>query len=115
MNYEIPNQVEDDMLLLFGHPLYSKYMKTKTISEKCEWQWVSVTTSQSVVVNYPSDGLLPEYSQKLGGLPHGNYYSIEGANHLEVRDMSNSSEGDVSRTRFNQIWDRDDIFGTDKR
>ena len=92
-------------------------MKTKIIYEECEWQWVSVTETRSVVVNYPSDGLLPEYSQKLQGLPSGNYYSIDGANHLEVRNMSNSSEGDITRTRFNQIWDRgvDDFFRTELR
>jgi hypothetical protein len=90
-------------------------MKTKIISEECEWQWVLVTTSQSVAVNYPSDGLLPEYSQKLQGLPSGNYYSIDGANHLEVRDMSNSPQGDLTKIEFNKIWDRTDIFHTEKR
>jgi hypothetical protein len=90
-------------------------MKTKIISEECEWQWVLVTTSQSVAVNYPSDGLLPEYSQKLQGLPSGNYYSIDGANHLEVRDMSNSSQGDITYDTFYDIFNRSDIFGIEER
>jgi pimeloyl-ACP methyl ester carboxylesterase len=47
----------------------------KTIApppDECEWQWVYVTKTTNVSVNYPSDGLLPEYTQKLQGIPSGN-------------------------------------------
>lgn len=89
----------------------------KFISPVCEWQWVYVTKTSTVSVNYPSDGLLPEYTQKIEGLPGGNIYTVEGANHLEVTNMSNSSQGDITRTRFNQIWDRriGDFFRTNER
>ncbi|NOQ27853.1 MAG: hypothetical protein GQ564_21030 [Bacteroidales bacterium] len=85
--------------------------------DECEWQWVYVTTTSTVSVSYPSDGLLPEYTQKLEGIPGGNIYKVTGANHMEVTNMSNSSQGDITRTRFDQIWDRQlgDFFRTNKR
>jgi hypothetical protein len=44
-------------------------------------------------------------------------YKVEGANHLEITDMSNSPQGDITETRFNQIWNRgtDDFFHTERR
>ena len=83
--------------------------------DECEWEWVYVTKTERVSVNYPSDGLLPEYTQKLQGIPGGNIYHVEHANHLEVTDMSNSSEGDLTYDSFYDIWERSDIFGTKKR
>ncbi|MCK4664107.1 MAG: hypothetical protein KAT68_14665 [Bacteroidales bacterium] len=82
----------------------------------CEWKWVLVTTTQYVTVNYPSDGLLPEYTQKLKGIPGGNIYRVLGANHLEVRDMSNCPR-DNTKIKFNEIWTRPywDFFHTEKR
>jgi hypothetical protein len=47
--------------------------------------------TRTITVNYPSDGLLPQYTQELQGIPPGNRYKIEGANHKEVFDISNSS------------------------
>lgn len=88
------------------------------LPDECVWQWVYVTETRRVAVSYPSDGLLPEYSQKLQGLPGGNYYHVNGANHLEVRNMSNSSQGDITKIRFDQIWDDrqpGDFFRTPKR
>ena len=84
---------------------------------ECEWKWVYVTETSYVTVNYPSDGLLPEYTQKLNNLPGGNYYHVSGANHLEVRDMSNSPQGDLTEIEFNKIWNRPslDFFHTEER
>lgn len=91
-------------------------VQVKIIPDECVW--VYVTETRRVAVNYPSDGLLPVYSQKLQGLPGGNYYHVNGANHLEVRNMSNSSQGDITKIRFDQIWDDrqpGDFFRTPKR
>ena len=80
-----------------------------------EWQWQQRT--RYVTVNYPSDGLLPQYTQQLQGIPVGNRYKIEGANHIEVGNMSNSSQGDKTRDIFNEIFSRQDrdFFHTAKR
>lgn len=74
------------------------------------------------MVNYPSDGFLPIYSQELQGVSaySGNRYYIEGANHVEVRDMSNSKlngvPNDGTRNKFNMIFDRtNDFFNTPQR
>jgi hypothetical protein len=61
------------------------------------------------------DGLLPAYTQQIEGLPNGNIYKVEHANHIEVTDMSNSPDGDLTKIEFDKIWERDDIFGIDKR
>jgi len=74
-----------------------------------EWQWVT----RMVSVNYPSDGLLPEYTQVLQNIPPDNIYKVEGANHLEVTDMSNSPQGDITANRFREIFRRRDWFHTD--
>jgi hypothetical protein len=45
----------------------------------------------------------------------GNVYEVQGANHLEVRNMSQSSGGDNTRAQINLIWDRQqpgDFFKT---
>ena len=82
--------------------------------EDCgEWKWVQRT--RYVSVNYPSDGLLPQYTQELQGIPNDNKYKVEGANHIEVRNMGFSPQGDITRLRFNQIFDRKDWFGTVKK
>lgn len=85
--------------------------------DDCEWQWIYVTETSSVSVNYPSDGLLPEYTQKLQGIPGNNIYRVDGANHLEVTKMSNSPE-DNTYIEFEKIWNRQpsyDFFNTPKR
>jgi hypothetical protein len=48
----------------------------------------------------------------------GNVYEVQGANHLEVRNMSQSSGGDNTRAQFNKIWDNrpeNDFFLTPVR
>ncbi len=80
-----------------------------------EWQWRQCT--RTVMVNYPSDGLLPQYTQELEDVPVNNRYKIEGANHIEVGNMSNSSQGDLTRDKFNEIFNREnnDFFNTPTR
>lgn len=84
-----------------------------------QWVWMQVT--YNVMVNYPSDGFLPQYTQELQNIPSGNRYKIMGANHVEVRDMSNSylngQPNDATKLKFNQIWDRQlgDFFRTDRK
>ncbi len=81
-----------------------------------KWEWKQQT--RYVSVNYPSDGLLPQYTQELQGIPEGNRYKVEGANHLEVRDMSNSKlngqPNDGTYQRFDEIFGRDDWFKIEK-
>ncbi|MDP2423296.1 MAG: hypothetical protein U1C46_09255 [Bacteroidales bacterium] len=73
-----------------------------------QWEWREFT--RWVSVNYPSDGLLPKYTQELQNIPTGNRYYVPGANHLEVRNMSNSTlngqPNDVTKARFNEIFNR---------
>ena len=70
---------------------------------------------QNIKINYPSDGLLPSYTQQLKGIPHGNVYRVDFANHLEVRNMSKCPQGDGTYNTFTLILNRNDIFGTPKR
>jgi hypothetical protein len=74
-----------------------------------EWVWQQRT--RYVSVNYPSDGLLPQYTQELQGITWNNRYKILGANHMEVLDMSNSTlngqPNDGTRLRLSEIFDRD--------
>ena len=68
--------------------------------------------------NYPSDGLLAEYTQKLQGIPPGNIYRIQNANHISLLNLSYKGvEGDNTKIQFNLIWDRNpgDFFRTDER
>ncbi|MDA9317077.1 hypothetical protein N9Q58_04095 [Polaribacter sp.] len=85
--------------------------------EDCgEWRWVQRT--RHISVNYPSDGLLPQYTQELQGITNSNKYKVNGANHIEVRNMSNSNlsgqPNDATRKRFNEIFNRPfpDFFRT---
>ena len=78
-------------------------------------------TDNIVGVFYPSDGFLPIYSQELQGVTasSGNRYYIEGANHVEVRDMSNSTlngvPNDATQDRFNKIFNKSGFFNTPTR
>ena len=66
--------------------------------------------------NYPSDGLLAEYTQKLQGIPPGNIYRIQNANHISLLNLSYKGvEGDNTRIQFDLIWNRQDWFKTDRR
>ena len=81
------------------------------------WEWQERT--RWITVNYPSDGLLPKYTQELQDIPSGNKYQITGANHMELLDMSNSTlngvPNDATYEVFEQIFDRQlgDFFRTD--
>jgi hypothetical protein len=81
--------------------------------EDCgEWKWVQRT--RYISVNYPSDGLLPQYTQELQGIPFGNRYKVEGANHIEVRNMTTDGNGiDETAVEFRRIFNRQDWFRTD--
>jgi len=76
-----------------------------------EWVWKQRT--RYISVNCPSDGLLPQYTQELQGIPWGNRYKVNGANHLEVRNMSAGSV-DETKDVFDDIFDRipGDFFRT---
>lgn len=67
-------------------------------------EWVT----RDVAVNYPSDGLLPQYTQEIEDIPEGNKYKVSGANHIEVRDMThNRTDVDETYDEFVKIFDRD--------
>ena len=82
--------------------------------EDCgEWKWVQRT--RYISVNYPSDGLLPQYTQELQGIPFGNRYKVEGANHIEVRNMTTDGNVvDETYEEFIKIFNRipGDFFRT---
>ncbi|MBK9291889.1 MAG: hypothetical protein IPM52_09720 [Bacteroidetes bacterium] len=72
------------------------------------WDWVPRT--RFVSVNTPNDGLLPKHTQVLNNIPAENIYRVYGANHLEIRNMSqctlNGQPNDAMRQRFNEIFNR---------
>jgi len=70
-----------------------------------------------MTVNHPSDGFIPSYSQDRTSLPASNRYFINGANHIELLNMSNSRQNgvpnDATRVRLNEVFTgRNDIFLT---
>jgi hypothetical protein len=78
---------------------------------------VGVDVTQNVTVNYPTDGLLPQYVQDFKTSPDPNFkYHIKGANHIEVRNMSksklNGQLNDDTKKTFNLIFDRTGWFYT---
>ena len=88
-------------------------------SQECD-VWVWETRTRNVMVHCPSDGFIPSYSQDIASLPASNRYFINGANHIELLNMSNSSlngaPNDATRGRFTEIFrDRDDIFFVNPR
>lgn len=66
-----------------SHENHSPGIRPLRIGIDCG-SWKYVKRHRYVSVNYPSDGLLPQYTQELKGLPSGNVIEIDGANHLEV-------------------------------
>jgi hypothetical protein len=75
-------------------------------------------SSSTAAVSYPSDGLIPKYSQVINGLSTDNVYEVKNANHIEVRNMSQSPGGDNTKAKFDEIFrDRNpgDFFLTPKR
>ncbi len=83
-------------------------------------EWGFVERTRQVMVHYPSDGFIPSYSQDIASLPASNRYFIQGANHIEVLNMSRSRQNgqpnDATRARLNEVFrDRGDIFQTPPR
>ena len=79
------------------------------------WEWQQRT--RYVSVNYPSDGLLPKYTQVMDNVSSGNVYRIDNANHTEVRNMSAGST-DETKDQFDLIFNRsgnNDFFKTPRR
>jgi hypothetical protein len=73
-----------------------------------------------MTVNHPSDGFIPSYSQDRTSLPASNRYFINGANHIEVLNMSgsrlNGAPNDASRSGFDEVFTtRTDVFNTPAR
>jgi len=78
-------------------------------------QWVTTTITRNVIVQTPSDDLIPKESQILTDVPSGNVYEIKNANHFSVRNMSYKGEsGDNTYKEFRKIWRRSypDFFNT---
>ena len=76
-------------------------------------EWKLVQHTRNISVNYPSDGLLPQYTQELQGIPFGNRYKVEGANHLEVRNMATDGNVvDETAVEFRRVFNRTDWFNT---
>ena len=95
-----------------NHPVKSGRPPIDPDPNDCGY-WILETHTTYTTVHYPSDGLLPTYTQKnIPGIPSGNLYKITGANHFEVKNMSNSPQGDLTKAEFDNIFDRNDIFKT---
>jgi hypothetical protein len=85
----------------------------RNIDPDCgEWVWVQQT--YTTTINYPSDGLLPKYTQIMKNNPTANNtYYVSGANHIEVRNMTKDGNGtDETKEQFDDIFDRTDWFKT---
>ena len=83
-------------------------------------EWGFVQRTRNVMIHHPSDGFIPSYSQDLASLPPSNRYFINGANHIEVLNMSNSKlngiKNDATKGRLDEIFrDRTDIFFTARK
>ncbi|MFN3802836.1 hypothetical protein [Belliella pelovolcani] len=105
----IPCESSQGRLLEF-EPIYSSYDRDVACGE-----WDFVLRTRNVMVNYPSDGFIPSYSQDMPSLPASNRYYINGANHIEVLNMSNSrlngSPNDATKAEFDNVFQfRNDIF-----
>lgn len=86
------------------------------VSNCGHWEWRQFT--RNVSVNYPSDGLLPQYTQELNNIPFINKYYVPNANHIEVRNMTRDGNGiDETAEEFRKIFNRgiDDWFTTPVR
>jgi len=84
-------------------------------------EWIQIPYTYWATVNYKSDGLLPTYTQELKGVPSGNRYVVDHANHMEVLNMKNSRKNGVlndgTRNTLNAIFNRNqnnDWFYTPK-
>jgi hypothetical protein len=73
-----------------------------------------------MTIYHPSDGFIPSYSQDRTSLPASNRYFINGANHIEVLNMSNARmnglPNDATKAEFDKVFEiRADIFNTPRR
>ena len=102
-----------------ANPNGNNAIALKSVDPDCgEWVWQELT--RYVTVNYPSDGFLPKYTQIMVDNPTpDNVFHVLGANHTEVRNMSNSTlngqPNDATKDRFDEIFNRPepDFFHTD--
>ncbi len=94
------------------------------IPDNTQGTWAWQESVRLVSVNYPSDGLLPQYTQIMRDNPTtNNTYLLNGANHIEMKNMSNSTQivngqtlpNDATRVQFNRIFNRpiNDFFKLD--
>jgi pimeloyl-ACP methyl ester carboxylesterase len=88
-------------------------------NQECD-VWVWETRTRNVMVHHPSDGFIPSYSQDIASLPASNRYFINGANHIELLNMSNSSlngvPNDATKVEFDNVFQlRSDIFFVNPR
>ena len=85
--------------------------------EDGEGEWVEVTHTTTTTVNHPTDGVVTKYTQKMTGVSASNTFEIPGANHFEVRDMSDSPQGDLTKQTFDAIFNRgvNNFFHTESR
>lgn len=68
--------------------------------------WLEVTYTVTTTINYPNDGVVPKYTTKLNDVSSQNNIKILGANHFEIRDMSGSPQGDLTKITFDNIFER---------
>lgn len=82
-----------------------------------EGYWEEVTYTVTTTINYPNDGVVPKYATMLEGISSQNEFKISGANHFEIRDMSLSPQGDLTKQAFDNIFNRpsDNFFSTSER
>ena len=83
-----------------------------------EYAPYEITVSYVQIRDYPSDGLLCEYTQIVNGIPGENEYEAMGVNHFEEVNTGAGTTlngNDEIYDRFFLIWERQDIFGTPVR
>ncbi len=82
----------------------------RSVDPNCgEFVWKQRTRPISVI--YPSDGLLPKYTQEIASLPPEYKFTIVGANHIEVQNMTNGTS-DKTATVLKFIFDKNWYFKT---
>ncbi|MCL2073748.1 MAG: hypothetical protein FWH18_07500 [Marinilabiliaceae bacterium] len=84
--------------------------------------WIHTPVTTWVTVTYKTDGLLPTYAQELKGVPSGNRYVIDHANHMELKNMTysinkNGQTSDGTKNTMNAIFDKQqgDFFRTERK
>lgn len=67
--------------------------------------WVQKTSTFTVTINEPSDGLVTNATQRMASVPNDRVYRALGAGHLEVGNHPRVTD------RFNDIFNRTDVLG----